>query len=211
MFSEPAISKRILLRRAGMALFGVGVGVLTVACSDKKPAFSNIDVTDAPYARQLELSDQNGKLRHLSDFAGKVVVVFFGYTQCPDVFPTTMLEMSEIKKAMGKDGDRLQVIFVTVDPARDTPAVLKAYLENFDPSFLALIPTPEQLPGVATEFKVYYSKVEGKTPTSYTMDHSAFSYIYDTQGRLRLFSNYGTDRTLLAKDIGLLLNETKTV
>jgi protein SCO1/2 len=211
MFSKSIISKRDLLRGTGLTIFSSAMVALATACSDKKPAFSNIDVTDAPYARQFELSDQNGKVRHLSDFAGKVVVVFFGYTQCPDVCPTTMLELSEIKKSLGKDGDRLQAVFVTVDPARDTPAVLKAYLENFDPSFVALIPTPEQLPAVAKEFKVYYNKVDGKTPTSYTMDHSAFSYIYDTKGQLRLFSNYGTDRKLLANDVALLLQEAKAV
>jgi len=177
------------------------------ACSDKKASFSSIDVTDAPYARSFSLKDHNGQVRQLSDFAGKVVVMFFGYTQCPDVCPTTMVELTEIKKSLGKDGDRLQAVFVTVDPARDTPQVLKAYMENFDPSFLALIPTPDELAVVAKEFKVYYNKVEGKTPTSYTMDHSAFSYIYDTKGKLRLFSNYGADRKLLAQDLALLLKE----
>ena len=118
-----------------------------------------------------------------------------------------MVELSEIKKSLGKDGERLQAVFVTVDPARDTPQVLKAYMENFDPAFLALIPTPEELSVVAKEFKVYYNKVDGKTPTSYTMDHSAFSYIYDTKGKLRLFSNYGSDRKLLTNDIALLLKE----
>lgn len=207
MFSEVAISKRAALRTLGFAGFSAFAGASLMACSDKKTSFSSIDVTDAPYARSFNLKDHNGQARQLSDFSGKVVVMFFGYTQCPDVCPTTMLELSEIKKSLGADANRLQAIFVTVDPARDTQPVLKAYMENFDPSFLALIPTSDELKEVAKEYKVYYNKVEGKTPTSYTMDHSAFSYIYDTKGKLRLFSNYGADRKLLTQDIALLLKE----
>jgi protein SCO1/2 len=206
MFSE-SVSKRAALRWLMAGSFTAAIASILAACSDKKPAFSSIDVTDAPYARSFTLKDHNGQTRQLSDFAGKVVVMFFGYTQCPDVCPTTMVELAEIKKSLGKDGERLQAIFVTVDPARDTPQVLKAYMENFDPAFLALIPTPEELAVVAKEFKVYYNKVDGKTPTSYTMDHSAFSYIYDTKGKLRLFSNYGSDRKLLTNDIAMLLKE----
>jgi protein SCO1/2 len=153
------------------------------------------------------LTDHNGKARTLADFRGKVVVVFFGYTQCPDVCPTTMTELAEVKKLLGADGDKLQGLFVTIDPARDTPEVLKAYMGNFDPGFLALIPTPEQLPLVAKDFKIYYKKVDGKTPTSYTMDHSAGSYIYDTQGRLRLYTRYGSGAGALASDIKLLLQK----
>jgi protein SCO1/2 len=207
MFSKKNLSKRAALRWLTVSAASVVALPLLSACSDKKPPFFSIDVTGSPYARSFALKDHNGQMRQLSDFSGKVVVMFFGYTQCPDVCPTTMLELTEIKKALGKDGERLQPVFVTVDPARDTPQVLKAYMENFDPSFLALIPTPEELTGVAKEFKVYYNKVEGKTPTSYTMDHSAFSYIYDTKGKLRLFSGYGTDRKLLTNDIALLFKE----
>ena len=207
MFSESDTSKRSTLRWLATAALTAASAPWLAACSDKKASFSSIDVTDAPYARSFTLKDHNGQVRQLSDFAGKVVVMFFGYTQCPDVCPTTMVELTEIKKSLGKDGDRLQAVFVTVDPARDTPQVLKAYMENFDPSFLALIPTPDELAVVAKEFKVYYNKVEGKTPTSYTMDHSAFSYIYDTKGKLRLFSNYGADRKLLTQDLALLLKE----
>lgn len=207
MFSESSASKRAALRWLTAGTLSAAAFPWLAACSDKKAAFSSIDVTDAPYARSFTLKDHNGQTRQLTDFAGKVVVVFFGYTQCPDVCPTTMVELTEIKKSLGKDSDRLQAVFVTVDPARDTQPVLKAYMENFDPGFLAMIPTPEELAVVAKEFKVYYNKVEGKTPTSYTMDHSAFSYIYDTKGKLRLFSNYGSDRKLLTQDIALLLKE----
>ena len=139
--------------------------------------FRGIDVTGAEYARDLPLTDHNGQQRSLKDFAGKVVVVFFGFTQCPDVCPTSMQELAEVKRSLGADGDRLQGIFVTVDPERDTAEVLKAYMGNFDPSFLALRGSPEQLAAVAKDFKIYYKKVEGKTDTSYTMDHSAGSYV----------------------------------
>ena len=118
-----------------------------------------------------------------------------------------MQELAEVKQMLGKDGDRLQGIFVTVDPERDTPEVLKAYMANFDPSFLALYGTPEQLAAVAKDFKIYYKKVDGKTPTSYTMDHSAGSYVYDPAGRLRVYNRYGSGAQALAADVKVLLAE----
>ncbi|MBC7681084.1 MAG: SCO family protein [Ferruginibacter sp.] len=166
-----------------------------------------VDLTGADYAKDFQLTDHNGQPRSLKDFAGKLVVVFFGYTQCPDVCPTSMAELAEVKKSLGADGDKLQGIFVTVDPARDTPEVLKAYMANFDPTFLALIPTPTQLAALAKDYKVYYKKVDGPTPTSYTMDHSAGSYVYDTQGRLRLYARYGGGAAALAGDLKLLLKQ----
>ncbi len=180
------------------------IGIFS-ACTPQQPMFSSIDVTGAGYAKGFELTDHNGKVRHLSDFAGKVVVLFFGYTQCPDVCPTTMTELAEVKKALGADGDKLQALFVTVDPARDTPEVLKGYMSNFDPSFLALYASPEKLVELAKDYKIYFKRVDGKTPTSYTMDHSAGSYVYDTQGRLRLFTRYGSGPKPLTEDIRLLL------
>jgi len=186
------------------ALFAMGLGLLG-ACSEQKPSFASIDLTGANYAKDFELTDHNGQLRHLNDFASKVVVMFFGYTQCPDVCPTTMLELAEIKKTLGKDGDRLQALFVTIDPERDTPEILKAYMVNFDPSFLALRATPEKLAELAKGYKVYYKKVPGKTPTSYTMDHSAGSYVYDTKGQLRLFTRYSMGAAALSADIQQLL------
>jgi protein SCO1/2 len=181
--------------------------VLLGACSAKEEAFKSIDVTGAEYAKNFELSDHNGQVRHLQDFSGKVVVMFFGYTQCPDVCPTTMAELAEVKRLLGKDGERLQGLFVTVDPARDTAEMLKAYMTAFDPSFLALVPTPLQLAQVTKDYKIYYKKVEGQTPTSYTMDHSAGSYVYDTRGQLRLFTRYGSGAPALAWDIGILLKQ----
>ena len=189
---------------AAYTLFIASVALLT-ACSGDKLKFSAIDVTGADYAKDFALTDHNGQARSIKDFSGKVVVLFFGYTQCPDVCPTTMTELVEVKKLLGADGDKLQGLFVTVDPARDTPAVLKSYMANFDPTFLALYAAPEALAVVAKDYKVYYKKAEGKTATSYTMDHSAGSYIYDPQGKLRLYTRYGSGVAPLAADIKLLL------
>jgi len=190
-----------LFGACALALSLVGLS----ACSEPKPAFKAVDITGADYAKELNLPDQNGQVRKLKDFSGKLVVVFFGYTQCPDVCPTTMQELAEVKRLLGPDGDKLQAVFVTVDPERDTTELLKAYVENFDASFVALRPTQEQLPAIAKEFKIYFKRVEGKTPTSYTMDHSAGSYTFDTQGRVRLFNRYGMGAQALADDFKLLL------
>ena len=200
---NPKITLRSL---AACALLSLAVGLLT-ACSGDKPQFSAIDVTGADYAKDFALTDHNGQMRSLKDFSGKVVVLFFGYTQCPDVCPTSMAELAEVKKLLGSDGDKLQGLFVTVDPARDTPEVLKNYMVNFDPTFLALYAAPEALAVVAKDYKVYYKRSEGKTATSYTMDHSAGSYIYDTQGKLRLYTRYGSGAQALASDIKLLLKK----
>ena len=194
---------------AWLRCFGALVLLASLAglsgCSDPKPAFKGVDITGADYAKELSLPDQNGQVRKLKDFSGKLVVVFFGYTQCPDVCPTTMQELAEVKRLLGPDGDKLQAVFVTVDPERDTTELLKAYVENFDASFVALRPTQEQLPVIAKEFKIYFKRVEGKTPTSYTMDHSAGSYTFDTQGRVRWFNRYGMGAQALADDFKLLL------
>ena len=176
-----------------------------LGCAPDKPQFKSIDLTGADYAQGFSLLDHNGQLRTLKDFAGKVVVVFFGFTQCPDACPASMAELAQVKQLLGPDGDKLQVIFITVDPERDTPELLKAYMGNFDPTFLTLRPTLEQLPQVAKDFKIYYKKVEGKTPGSYTMDHSAGSYIFDPKGRIRLYNRYGAGAEVLASDIRLLL------
>ena len=175
------------------------------ACSPDKPAFRGVDITGADYAKDFALNDQDGRARSVKDFAGKVVVVFFGYTQCPDVCPTTLQELVEVRRALGSDGDKLQAVFITVDPERDTQELLKAYMANFDPSFVALRPSLEQLQPLLKDFKIYAKKVEGKTATSYTMDHSAQSYVYDPQGRLRLYNRYGSGPQALTEDVRLLL------
>jgi protein SCO1/2 len=175
------------------------------ACAPEKPSFKAIDLTGADYAQGFQLQDQFGQERTLADFKGQVVVVFFGYTQCPDFCPTTLSEWVQVKKALGENGKKLQAVFITVDPERDTPEVLKDYMANFDPSFLALIPTLETLPALAKNFKIYYKKVPGPTPTSYTMDHQAGTYMYDTEGRLRLYARYGLGPAAMTEDIGKLL------
>ncbi len=199
------MKKRNALKLMAASALIAGAAGLISACSESKPKFTAIDITGADYARDFALTDHNGRPRSLKDFAGKIVVLFFGYTQCPDVCPTSMAELAEVKKLLGKDGERLQGLFVTVDPQRDTPALLKEYMGNFDPTFLALYTTPEKLEALAKDYKMYFKKVDGKTPTSYTMDHSAGSYVYDTQGKLRLYTRYGSGAPALAADIKLLL------
>jgi protein SCO1/2 len=171
----------------------------------EKPAFKGVDITGADYAQGWTLTDQHGQVRTLKDFAGKAVVVFFGFTQCPDVCPTALQEMVQAKQLLGNQADKLQGVFITVDPERDTPEVLAAYMANFGPDFLALRPTPEQLPKVAKDFKIYFKKVEGQTPTSYTMDHSAGSFTFDPQGRIRLYNRHASGAAALAEDVKILL------
>jgi protein SCO1/2 len=169
--------------------------------------FNSVDLTGAEYARQISLPDFDGKPRTLADFKGKVVAVFFGYTQCPDACPTTMAELAGIEKTLGADAARLQVVFITVDPARDTAALLKSYVTNFRPDFIALRGDEAQTRAVAKEFKVFYEKVPGRTDDSYTIDHTAGTYVFDTQGRIRLFASQSLDPALLAADIKALLAE----
>ncbi|HEY5582194.1 MAG TPA: SCO family protein [Rhodoferax sp.] len=199
------MNKRNALKIIATYSLLTGATAIITACSEKKPSFAGIDLTGADYAKDFALTDHNGQPRTLKDFAGKVVVMFFGYVQCPEVCPTSMAELAEVKRLLGKDGERVQGLFVTVDPARDTPEVLKGYMAAFDPTFLALYTTPDKLAVLAKDYKVYYKKVEGPTPTSYSMDHSAGSYVYDTQGKLRLYSRYGSGAAVLAADIKLLL------
>ena len=199
--------KRNALKLIAASALSISAAAVLTACSPDGPAFRGVNITGADYARDFSLTDHNGQLRSLKDLRGKVVVVFFGFTQCPDVCPTSMQELAEVKAALGADGERLQGIFISVDPERDTLEMLKAYMENFDPSFLALRPTPEQLPALAKDFKIHYKKVDGTTPTSYTLDHSAGSYLYDPQGRLRVYHRYGSGTEALTEDVRLLLGE----
>ena len=180
-----------------------------VACgkSADAPQFKGIDITGATYAQELSLTDTDGRRRQLSDFKGKVTVVFFGFTQCPDVCPTTLLELAQVRKALGADGARVQGVFVTVDPERDTPEVLKAYVQNFGADFVALRGTLAETQAAAKGFKVYFAKVPGSSEGSYTMDHTAGSYIFDAKGQVRLFTRYGTGAEALQHDLKLLLAE----
>ncbi len=191
----------------GAVLLAAGIAACDQAAAPSAaPQFRGIDITGAEYARNLSLPDQYGKPRTLADFKGKVVVVFFGYTQCPDVCPTTMVELAQVKKALGTDGERVQGLFVSIDPERDTPEILKAYMASFDPSFIALRGTPEQTLAAAKEFKVFFAKVPGKTEGSYTMDHTAGSYILDGNGKVRLFVRYGGGVEALSADLKALLS-----
>ncbi len=201
------MNKRNALKFIASCAYLTGATSLFSACSDGQPKFTAIDITGADYARDFALTDHNGQARTLKDFQGKVVMMFFGYTQCPDVCPTSMAEMVAIRSLLGKDGDRVQCLFVSVDPERDKPEMLKAYMQAFDPSFLALYTTPEKTVELAKDYKVYYKKVDGPTPTSYTIDHTAGSYVYDTHGKLRLFTRYGTKPELTAADIKILLQQ----
>ena len=191
---------------AASAVLAGASGVFLSACDRGKPQFHSVDITGAEYAKDFKLTDFDGKPRTLADFKGKAVVMFFGFTQCPDVCPTTMTELAQVKKLLGADGDKVQGLFVSIDPERDTPAVLKEYMQNFDPTFLGLYAgSPEKLAALAKDFKVYYKKVDGQTPTSYTMDHTAASFVYDPQGRLRLYARYGIGAQPLADDLKLLI------
>lgn len=198
--------QRRVFSKAALALGLAGAVWGLSGCGEDKPAFRGVDITGANYAQGWELSDQNGQVRTLKDFAGKAVVVFFGFTQCPDVCPTALQEMAQAKLLLGADGAKLQGIFITVDPERDTPELLKAYMANFGPDFVALRPTAEQLPKVTKDFKIYYKKVEGKTPTSYTMDHSAGSFTFDPQGRIRLYNRHASGAEALAADVKILIS-----
>jgi protein SCO1/2 len=177
--------------------------VLLAACSP--PTFNNVDVTGADYARDFSLTDHTGARRTLADYRGKVVAVFFGFTQCPDVCPTTLADMAQVRKKLGTDGDKLQVLFITVDPERDTREVLKQYVPGFDPSFVGLYGSSEEIAKTAKEFKVFYQKSPGKTPTSYTIDHTAGTFVFDKEGRLRLFLKHGGGIDPIVADLAKLL------
>ena len=203
------MDKRAALRVLGAlgaaTLAGAATLTLTGCKDDSKPKFQGVDVTGADYAKDIPLQDVNGQRRSLKDFAGKVVAVFFGYTQCPDVCPTTLQELLEVKQALGADGDKLQAVFVSLDPERDTPEVLKAYLANFDESFVGLSGTADEIAAVAKDFKIFFKKVPGKVDGTYTLDHSAGTYLFDPQGRLRVYERYGAGTQLLTQDVKALL------
>jgi len=179
--------------------------VLLAGCGEPKPQFKATDVSGLNFSGDFQLTDHNGKPRTLADFRGKVVVMFFGYTHCPDVCPTTMADLAAAMKKLGPDADQVQVLFVTVDPERDTPELLGKYVPAFHPGFLGLRGSTEATARTAKDFKILYQKQPGQTPGTYTVDHSAGSFVFDTQGRLRLYVSYGQGPDVFAHDIGLLL------
>ena len=189
-----------------LALLAVAAGLAGCQRDAGAPEFTAIDITGADYAGDFDLPDANGRRRSLADFAGKATVVFFGYTQCPDVCPTTLAELAQVKALLGADGDRVQPVFVTVDPERDTPELLRAYVGHFGDDFVALRGTPEETKATAQAFKVFYAQVPGSAPGHYTVDHTAGSYVFDPSGRVRLFTRYGTGPQALARDLKLLLD-----
>ena len=184
---------------------GVAAAVMG-GCSPAKPEFASVDITGAEYARDFHLTDADDRPRQLADYRGKVVVLFFGYTQCPDVCPTTMSDLKAVMQAMGPDADRVQVLFVTLDPARDTSALLKQYVPSFDPRFVGLRADEATTAQTAKDFKVFYQRVEGPNPASYTYDHTAGSYVFDPNGRIRLFLRQGQSVDAVAHDLKLLLS-----
>ncbi len=208
------LNKRVWLQKAIKSIAALAIitpaTALFMACTGQKMAFKSVDITGADYAKDFSadgtMVDHNGQARSIKDFAGKIVVVFFGFTQCPDVCPTTMAELAEAKKLLGKDGDKVQGLLITIDPERDTLPVLKAYMGNFDPTFLAMRTTPDKLVDLAKNFKTYYKKMPGRTDTSYSMDHSVGSFVYDTKGNVRLYTRHGSGAEALASDLKLLLN-----
>jgi protein SCO1/2 len=187
--------------------------VLTLsACDHKgvplpKTAFANTDVTGLDYGKDFLLTDHNGKTRTIADFRGKLVFVFFGYTHCPDICPTTLSDMAGIMTSLGPDADKLQVLFITLDPERDTPEVMAGYVPAFHPGFLGLYGDRLATEKVAREFKIFQQRVAGPDGKSYTIDHTAASYVFDTRGHLRLFVRHGQNGAPLLNDLKLLLSE----
>jgi protein SCO1/2 len=195
-----------LLRAARLVVCALVAGALVAACERDAPKFQLTDITGVPFGKKLELTDHNGKRRTLEDFKGKVVALFFGFTHCPDACPTTLAELSAVARELGPEADRMQVLVVTVDPERDTPDVLRQYVPSFNPAFLGLHGTAEETTATAKEFKVFFQK-QPLPGGSYTVDHSAGVFVFDTAGRLRLFGQYGAGAKALLHDIRLLLNE----
>jgi protein SCO1/2 len=200
------MSARRTVARCAFAL-GVALSTLLLSSCDSKPAFTNLDLTgNTQFGSDFSLPDTAGKTLTMADFKGKAVVLFFGYTHCPDVCPTTLAELSQALQKLGDDGKRVQVLMVTVDPARDTAPLLGQYVSAFNPTFVGLRPADDaQLVKVTKDFRVYYAKVPGKAG-DYTMDHTAASYVFDPQGRLRLFARDGQGAESWVHDLKILLD-----
>ena len=177
---------------------------LLAGCTPAEPVFKSTDISGTSYGRTLRLTDHHGQERTLADFKGKVVTIFFGYTQCPDVCPTALSGMSTVMQELGPEADRVQVLFVTVDPERDTPELLAGYVPVFDKRFLGLYGTPDKIAEVAKDFRVFYRK-SGDLAGHYTIDHSAGTYVFDPEGRLRLYMKHAEDPALMTADIKALL------
>ena len=195
------------MTKSFLRLISAALLLIYLAACSPKPEFKNIDITGSTaFGKDFSLVDPDGKVRTLADFKGKVVVMFFGYTQCPDICPTTLTEMQQVMTLLGPQADKVQVLFVTVDPDRDTAAILKQYVPSFDSRFMGLRPADEAaLEKVTKDFKIYYKKVPGTSPGSYTIDHTAGSYAFDPEGRLRLYIKHAQGPETLAHDLKELL------
>lgn len=183
----------------------LSLGLLLAGCSEPPPAFKSTDISGVDWGKDFALTDHHGQPRRLADYKGKAVVLFFGYTQCPDVCPTTLSAMNETLKLMGGDAARVQVLFATLDPARDTQELLAQYVPQFNPGFVGLRGDDAATAALAKDFKAFYTKVPGAKADTYTIDHSTGSYAFDPQGRLRLLLRHGEAPENIAADLKLLL------
>jgi len=198
--------RRRWLRACLRPAIAAGALVLLPACGrERAQAFHSVDVTGATFGHGFALTDHSGAPRTLDDYRGKVVVLFFGFTQCPDACPSALSRMVEVRRRLGGEGADLQVLFVTLDPDRDTRELLGHYVPAFDASFVGLMGTPAQIAETAKAYKVFHAKVKGQTASSYTIDHSTFLYVHDRQGRLRLMARESTTVDQLVDDLGRLL------
>jgi protein SCO1 len=198
------------MAKVAAMIVALALALALAGCSREGSQFKTSDVTGSTFGRDFALTDHTGKARTLADFRGKAVVLFFGYTQCPDVCPTTLSTLAETMRRLGPEAARVQVLFVTIDPERDTAELLSHYVTAFDPSFLGLAGDADATARVAKEFKVIYQKQPGRTPGSYTMDHSAGTFMFDPEGRLRLYAGHGQDAEAFAHDLALLLRPGKS-
>lgn len=198
--------RRMLWLAVALAIVAM-LSVFVFRGQPKESKFKSFDLTGADYGKALSLTGHDGKPRTLADFQGKLVVLTFGFTHCPDVCPTTLSDAAQAMKSLGRDAERVQVLFVTLDPARDGPAVLSNYVPAFDPRFLGLYGDAAATKRVADEFKIYYARRDGPGPGAYAIDHSAQSYVLDAQGRLRLLLKHDRLGADLADDLRTLLKE----
>jgi protein SCO1/2 len=182
--------------------------LMLIACSDRQSEqarFNGVDVSNAGYAKDFDLIDHLGESRHLADYKGKLVLVFFGYTHCPDVCPTTLIDMAKVMKLLGPQREKVQVLFITLDPERDTKDVLAKFVPSFDATFVGLYGSSAQIDKVANDFKVFHERKNTAGAETYSIDHSAGTYVYDQSGKLRLYFKYGQKPHEIANDLKMLM------
>ena len=201
------MSPMFAARKGFVLVVFVLLALVLAGCGDKSVRFNATDITGANYGHGFELIDSYGQLRTMEDFRGEVVMIFFGFIQCPDVCPTALMRAADVKRALGPQGDKVRMVFITVDPERDTPEIVRAYLAAFGPDFVGLHPTMEELPELAKSFRVFYRKVP--TGDSYTMDHTATSFVFDPQGRLRLAVSHAMEVAPIVEDVRALLQAAR--